>query len=140
MLASLLSRGVVIEAFAWDHAVVSVRKLVVLGLTATTILTAVGCSAAGQWGTISGVVEIRNGGVSLCANCTHPYPGQVQFLHHGVAEQTITTATDGRFSVTLPAGRYVVRTSRRCAAPPKTIQLRAGQAVHVRLLCFNAIG
>jgi len=87
----------------------------------------IGCSEPGRLGTISGVIEVSNGGgASGCANCTHPDPGQVQFLSPGVVERTITTAANGRFSVRLRAGQYVVQAPSPCDAPKTGIHKVVG--------------
>jgi hypothetical protein len=91
-------------------------------------------------GTVSGVILNKDGGGALCANCTHPAPGQVRFLSNGTVKRIMTTAANGRFSVMLRPGHYLVQTFSPCDAPKTRIRVIPGQTVDLRLLCFDAIG
>ena len=102
--------------------------------------TVVACSAPNNLDTVSGIVQVKNGGGATCANCSHPDPAEVQFVSHGVVQRTVKTASNGRFTVRLRLGRYTIQTPALCDAARVRIRLTVGRDLHLRLLCFNATG
>jgi len=73
---------------------------------------AAGCAApAPAAGRVSGSVEVRLGGLELCANCLRPDPARIVFQLSANGRQLllIQTGPSGRFHATLPPWLYIAR-------------------------------
>jgi hypothetical protein len=112
----------------------------------TCVLALAGCSGgtAHATGKISGelVAEHLSTVDGLHVNAQAPTRGRIMILSAGKVVSTVTTAPDGRFLISLPAGQYTVRgpatTAGPCDSTPRTLRVRRGKVSSVQVFCPRA--
>jgi hypothetical protein len=117
--------------------------LLVLAITAScfgtsTISTAPEASsaassvAASKTGRMRGTLATIGGPACVLSLCSRPTPHTAcRVLSDGRLIRTVRTDGRGRFSITLPVGRYTLRVGTRTPIHPKAVRITAGHTTRL---------
>jgi peptidoglycan hydrolase-like protein with peptidoglycan-binding domain len=116
----------------------------VMQTLASTVVTVTAPTTTATTGTVSGKVTLSPtcGAEQVGQACTAPYQTTIDIKQSGVIVRTITSNSNGNFSVALAPGIYVLKARGGTVyptCPGKTVTVVAGQTVTANIGCDTGI-